>query len=175
MSGEMKLYVVCGPPAGGKTRYGRDLAVRAGAVFLDNDIAMEPVVEAGMEAAGLSRDDRDSTRYKNIFRDPVYEAMFQSAEVNLAHLPVVLAGPFTRESQQEDWPAWLAERFRVPVEVHFVSCPPEVRRKRMERRGAARDHAKLANWEAYLESTSITPPPFDHILVDTGSQAAPQE
>ena len=80
MSGEMKLYVVCGPPAGGKTRYGRDLAVRVGAVFLDNDIAMEPVVEAGMEAAGLSRDDRDSTRYKNIFRDPVYEAMFQSAE-----------------------------------------------------------------------------------------------
>ena len=34
MSGEMKLYVVCGPPAGGKTRYGRDLAVRVGAVEL---------------------------------------------------------------------------------------------------------------------------------------------
>ena len=45
----MKLYVVCGPPAGGKTRYGRDLAVRVGAVFLDNDIATEPVVQAGME------------------------------------------------------------------------------------------------------------------------------
>ena len=175
MSGEMKLYVVCGPPAGGKTRYGRDLAVRVGAVFLDNDIAMEPVVEAGMEAAGLSRDDRDSRQYKNIFRDPVYEAMFQTAEVNLAHLPVVLAGPFTRECQQQDWLAWLAGRFRVPVEVHFVSCPPEVRRKRMERRDESRDHAKLANWESYLESTSIKPPPFDHILVDTGSGDARQD
>ncbi len=171
----MKLYVVCGPPAGGKTSYGRDLAVRVGAVFLDNDIATEPVVEAGMEAAGLSRDDRDSTRYKNIFREPVYESLFQIAEENLVHLPVVLAGPFTRESQQQGWPAWLAGRFRVPVEVHFVSCSPEVRRKRMERRGEARDHAKLAHWESYLESTTIKPPPFEHILVDTDADVPLQD
>ena len=167
MSAEMKLYVVCGPPAGGKTCYGRQLAARLGAVLLDNDIATETVVQAGLEAAGFSRDDRDSPRYKEIFREPVYESLFQVAEANLGHLPVVLVGPFTRESQQLDWPTGLAARFGVPVEVHFVFCPPEVRRERMERRGEARDLAKLAHWESYLQTTAIKPPPFDHILVDS--------
>ena len=166
-SNEMKLYVVCGPPAGGKTHHGRQLAARVGAVLLDNDIVTEPVVQAGMQAAGLSRDDRDSPRYKEIFRESVYESLFQVAEANLSHLPVVLVGPFTRESQQQDWPARLAARFGVPVEVHFVSCPPEVRRERMERRGEARDLAKLAQWDAYLQTTALKPPPFDHVLVDT--------
>ena len=163
----MKLYVVCGPSAGGKTHHGRQLAARVGGVLLDNDIVTEPVVQAGMQAAGLSRDDRDSPRYKEIFRESVYESLFQVAEANLSHLPVVLVGPFTRESQQQDWPARLAARFGVPVEVHFVSCPPEVRRERMERRGEARDLAKLAQWDAYLQTTALKPPPFDHVLVDT--------
>ena len=102
-----QLHVVCGPPAGGKTVYGRALAARERAVLLDIDIATGPVVEAGMEAAGLSRDDRDSPSYKEIFREPVYEALFQLAETNLAQLPVVVVGPFTSESQDAAWPARL--------------------------------------------------------------------
>ncbi len=37
----------------------------------------------------------------------------------------------------------------------------------MERRGEARDLAKLAQWDAYLQTTALKPPPFDHLLVDT--------
>ena len=86
----MKLHVVCGPPACGKTTYGRSLAVREGAAFFDSDTAAEPVVRAGLRAAGLSPDDRDSPRYKEIFREPVYEALYRLAEENLGHLPVVI-------------------------------------------------------------------------------------
>lgn len=163
-----KLFVVCGPPACGKSVYGRELAARESAAFFDNDLATEPVVQAGMEAAGLSRDDRDSPRYKDLFREPVYEALFRLAEANLGHLPVVLAGPFTQESRDPDWPGRLEERFGVPVEIHFIFCSPEIRRERMISRGDPRDLAKLARWEKYLETTAEERPPFPHVWVETG-------
>lgn len=162
------LHVVCGPPACGKSVYARDLARREGAVLLDNDIATEPVVQAGMEAAGLSRDDRDSPVYKKIFREPVYEALYRLAHANLEHLPVVMAGPFSSESQNPAWPGALEARFRVPVEIHFVYCAPEIRKQRMEARGETRDRAKLKNWDSYLRTTAEQPPPFPHRWVDTG-------
>ena len=165
----VKLYVVCGPPASGKTVYGRELAAREGAALPDNDIATEPVVQAGLVAAGLSRDDRDSPVYKDIFREPVYEALYQLAEANLAHLSVVLVGPFTSETQNPAWPAILQARFGVRVDVHFVYASPAVRKKRMEKRGEPRDLAKLEKWEAYLETTAEQPPPFPHEFVDSGA------
>lgn len=165
----VKLHVVCGLPASGKTVYGRELAVREGATFLDNDIATEPVVQAGLVAAGLSRDDRDSPVYKDIFREPVYEALFQLAEANLAHLSVVLVGPFTSESQDPNWPARLESRFGVRPQIHFVSCSPEGRRKRMEARGESRDLAKLEKWEEYIQTTASGPPPFPHEWIDTSA------
>ncbi len=164
----MKLHVVCGPPACGKSIYGRELAAREGAVLLDNDVATEPVVQAGMEAAGLSRDDRDSPTYKQIFREPVYEALYRLAEENLPHLPVVLVGPFTSESQDAEWPVRLQQRFGVPVQVHFVYCAPEIRKERMVARGETRDLAKLERWEEYLRTTAEMRPPFPHMWVDTG-------
>ena len=139
-----------------------------GAVYLDIDVATEPVVQAGLVAAGLSRDDRDSPTYKGIFREPVYEALWQLAEANLGHLPVVVVGPFTSECRDESWPASLEARFGVPVEVHFVHCAPEVRKERMADRRAARDLAKLADWDCYLETVAEERPPFPHQWIETG-------
>ena len=69
MSGERKeLHVVCGPPACGKLGDGRRLAGELGAAFLDSDTATESVVKAGLAAAGMSVDDRDSPEYKRHFR-----------------------------------------------------------------------------------------------------------
>lgn len=166
-----RLHLVCGPPACGKTVYGQRLAERLGAVFLDSDVATEPVVQAGLEAAGLSRDDRDSPTYKRLFREPVYEALFRLAAANLSHLPVVVAAPFTAESQDPDWPGRLRERFGVVVGVHFVHCRPEVRRARIVARGEARDEAKLAAWEDYLQTTAEQRPPFPHVWVDTSDES----
>ena len=39
-----------------------------GAAFLDSDTAAESVVKAGLAAAGMSVDDRDSPEYKRHFR-----------------------------------------------------------------------------------------------------------
>jgi predicted kinase len=162
----LPLYVVCGPPACGKSVYGRCLAERVGGAFIDSDTATEQVVQAGLRMAGFSPDDRDSAVYKEQFRTAVYETLFALAEENLGHMPVVLAGPFTRESQDVDWRRRLEDRFGTTVEVHFVWLDSERRRGRMRVRGAERDLAKLEDWEAYLRTCATDPPPFEHVLVD---------
>jgi hypothetical protein len=137
-----------------------------GAAFLDSDSATEAVVRAGLVAAGMSPDDRDSPAYKRYFREAVYEALFAMAEENLPQVPVVLAGPFTRESQEPGWPERLTERFGTEVQVHFVWAEPELRRERMVRRGAPRDLSKLEDWEAYLATCVQQRPPFAHVFVE---------
>lgn len=160
------LHVVCGPPAAGKSVHGRALAGRLGAAFLDSDTVSERIVQAGLRVAGLSPDDRDSPVYKSHFREAVYETLFILAEENLPQVPVVIAGPFTRESQEAGWLGRLEARFRTAVEIHFVRADPEVRRERMVARGSERDRAKLADWEGYLATCAEGPPPFPHTWVE---------
>ena len=61
------LHIVGGPPASGKTRFGKELAARLGAVVLDIDTGTEPVVKAGLSLAGKNVDDRDSPEFKSAF------------------------------------------------------------------------------------------------------------
>jgi predicted kinase len=165
MSTFPRLHVVCGPPAAGKTTYAGKLAADLGACLLDSDMATERLVRAGLSLAGHDPDDRDSPAYKQAYRDAVYETLFDLARANLPHVPVVIAGPFTRECGTNDWPERLRERFGVEAEVHFVWCEPEERRQRIEARGEARDIPKLKDWDNYLATCHETRPAFPHRFV----------
>lgn len=165
-----ELHLVCGPPACGKTTFGRALATRLQAAFLDSDQVTERVVRAGLEGAGMPPDDRDSPAYKARFREAVYQTLYDLADENLPRVPVVVAGPFTSECREEGWLDWLRARFGTEVTVHFVWCEPAARRVRMEARGEPRDLAKLAHWEEYLRTTARERPPFPHHWVEDGEQ-----
>ena len=161
-----RAYIVCGSPAAGKTEYGKKLAERTGAAFLDIDAATERLVRLALELAGHDPDDRDSAYFKEHFREPVYEQLFDLARDNLRHIDVVIAGPFTRELRNPAWCDILAERLGSPVEVHYVACPPDIRRERMRRRGNPRDEAKLREWDEYLRYYGDEAPPrCPHVLV----------
>jgi predicted kinase len=160
-----RLHLVCGPPASGKTTHARKLAEELGACLLDSDMATERLVRAGLSLAGHDPDDRDSPAYKQAYRDAVYETLFDLARANLSHVPVVIAGPFTRECGTSDWPERLRESFGVEAEVHFVWCEPEERRRRIEARGEARDIPKLKDWDNYLATCHETRPAFPHRFV----------
>ncbi len=78
-----------------------------------------------------------------------------------------MAGPFTKELRNPAWPAELSHLLGGPVEVHYVACPSEIRRRRLEERGEARDLAKLRAWEQYIQYYGEERPPvFAHVLVD---------
>ncbi|MEO5915895.1 MAG: ATP-binding protein [Luteolibacter sp.] len=165
------VHLVFGPPAAGKTTYARQLARQLGAVLLDNDEVTERLIRAGMTLAGMDPDDRDSPAYKSAFRDTVYETLFDLAKSHIGRLPVVIAGPFTREGGDPSWPALMEEQLGVMPEFHFVWCTPSERKSRVQARGAARDLPKLADWENYVLTCRETAPVFPHRWIDTSGES----
>jgi predicted kinase len=162
-----RCHIVTGPAGAGKSAYARRLAAELGACLIDSDIATERLVRAGLSLAGLDPDDRDSPAYKRAYRDAVYEAMFDLAVANLPQIPVVLAGPFTREGGEGDWPQRLEQRLGIRPVLYFVWCPPDLRRQRIEARGEERDRPKLSDWPRYAASCREERPVWDHVFVGT--------
>lgn len=139
------LHIVCGLPAVGKTTFGRSLAAQENAAFLDSDTSSDLLIQAAHKAAGINPHDRDSTQYKETYREPVYETLFLLARENLPHTHVVIAGPFTSElKDKKGWQKKLASRFpEHTVQIHHLEIPEEKRFTQMKSRGAERDQAKL--------------------------------
>jgi predicted kinase len=162
-----ECHIVTGPAGAGKSSHARRLAAEMGACLIDSDTATERLVRAGLTLAGLDPDDRDSPAYKRTYRDAVYEAMFDLAVANLPQIPVVLAGPFTREGGEADWPRRLEQRLGVKPVLHFVWCPIETRRQRMIARGEERDLPKLRDWATYAASCREDRPVWEHVFVGT--------
>ena len=160
-------YIVCGTPGSGKSTYARQLAVARSATLLDIDTVTERLVRVALVQSGNSSDDRDSEYFKRTFREPIYETLFDIAEENLTFQDVVIVGPFTKEIKDPDWPSKLSAALGGSIEVHYVQCSPEIRRRRLARRGNARDLAKLNDWENYVQYYGDeSPPVFEHVLVD---------
>ncbi len=159
--------IVCGAPGSGKTTHAKQLAAASAATLLDIDTVTERLVKVGLVAAGHSPDDRDSDYFKQTWREPIYQALFDIARDNLPYHDVVITGPFTREIQDSNWPAKLSTELGSPVEVHYVQCPAHIRRQRLSVRGNERDQAKLQDWDSYVEYYGDEHPPvFEHVLVD---------
>ncbi|EMI56578.1 AAA family ATPase [Rhodopirellula sallentina] len=163
----LALHIVTGAAGVGKSTFGKHLAVELGAVFLDSDTVTEPVVRAGLTAAGLDPTDRDSPEYKRLFRDAVYECLFATAAENLTHTSVVIVGPFTRELRDANWPKHLHNRFGVQPTIWHVTCSDVLRRERIMKRGNPRDRAKLIDWAQHIADAPPAQPAFEVNLVDT--------
>lgn len=162
-----RAIIVCGSPGSGKTTYGKKLAAETNAVFLDIDTATERLVRLALRESGSDPDDRDSSDFKRVYREPIYEQLFDIARDNLPFNRVVIAGPFTREIRDAQWPGKLSRRLGASVEIHYVFCPPQVRRDRLLERANARDRAKLADWDSYIRYYGEEEPPCcEHVFVD---------
>ena len=163
-----KAYIVCGSPGSGKSHYGRQLASERHAVLLDIDSVTERLVRAGLTLAQKDPEDRDSGTFKETFRLPIYDTLFDIARENLPWNNVVIVGPFTQELQNPEWPSELSKKLENPVEVHYVYCAPEIRKERLSRRANPRDNAKLRDWQHHIQYYGTEEPPnFPHVYIDT--------
>lgn len=160
--------IVCGNAGAGKSTFAARLCAEQAAVLIDIDTVTERLAKLVLRGQGLPEDDRDSPEYKALLREPIYEALFDVALDNLPHLPCVIVGPFTRERRDATWPERLARRLGTRIEIYHLWCSADERRRRLERRGNARDGGKLADFAAYAaEGADPGPPPFPHHHIDT--------
>lgn len=164
----MKAFIICGSPGAGKSTYAKRLSKERGASFLCIDTTTERLVRAGLQLACKDPDDRDSPLFKETFRQPIYKTLFDIARENLQWQDVVIEGPFTREIRNPNWLSELGKDLKCLVEVHYIYCPPEIRKDRLLRRGNPRDRMKLNDWQKYIQYYgSEEPPVFPHVYIDT--------
>mgnify|MGYP001027510595 CR=1 FL=1 len=166
-----KAFIVCGSPGSGKSTYGQALAEKRRAFLLDIDFSTERLVRLSLAESGHNPDDRDSTYFKNTYRQPIYDTLFDITRQNLPWNDVVIIGPFTREIRNADWPSELSKRLCGPVEIHYVYCQPDIRKDRLIRRGNPRDIMKLKDWDNHVTYYGDEKPPeFSHVFIDTSDK-----
>ena len=118
------LGIVTGPPASGKTHFGRKLARELDAAFLDIDTVTEILVKTSLQTLGKDPFDRDSPEFKSRFREPIYDTLFAIAAENLPFSNVVVSGPFTKELADAVWPEKIATKVGVPcdIRIYLMKC-----------------------------------------------------
>lgn len=164
------LILVTGTPGAGKTTLARRIAGRLHAVYLCSDSLSE----------SFFPDDRESAAYREA-RDRIYAAFYRIAEDNLrCGLCVVLDAPHVKPMADADWRrtiAALAESTESELKVVRVKCSPEQLRMRIEKRGEARDAAKLLRWDEFLKDQPLDasmPPGMPSVDIDTESDLETQ-
>ncbi|HEY9352602.1 MAG TPA: AAA family ATPase [Nocardioides sp.] len=148
------LHVVIGPAGSGKTWVSQDIARRTGSAYLDKDTMTSEFTERLLEQAGHDPHDRDNNAFYREHILPLeYAALLRAAGDNLRlGTSVVLDAPFGQFLQDPDFLVEAAKRHDWPdarwVVVEVVTDGETVRR-RIERRGYARDTWKLAHWAEF--------------------------
>lgn len=162
----------------GKTELGRILARETGWPILDKDTLTRPVVESALETMGLSPHDRESEAYLAQVRPREYEALMAAMTENVqCGNSAIVTAPFIREFNDH---AWLnrteaaCNSMGALVTIVWISCDPETMHTYIRHRGAARDTAKLADWQGYLDKIDVTfRPAVEHVMVDNSTSGEP--
>lgn len=160
------LVVLAGAAGTGKTTVGRRLARRLRAALLDLDTVTGPLVELLLE-----REDYGNTYERTIVRPARYSALTALAlDILAGGVPVVAAAPWTKELTDRGWFDDLDRRAQDlggRLVVVWLSCDPEIRRRRLAARGLARDAAVLSQ---PLKAAPV--PLIRHVAVDTSAELA---
>jgi predicted kinase len=173
-----EVVLIGGYAGSGKTELGRILARRTRWAILDKDTTTRAVVEAALEQLGHSPHDRESETYLSLIRPAEYEALMATVMENVAcGNSVIVTAPFIRELSDQAWCERTCASIRaLGAELHvvWVRCDADSMRTYIRHRGAARDAAKLADWNGYLSSIALDfTPATKHYVIDNSVGARP--
>ena len=159
------VYIVCGSPGAGKTTHGKKLAAERDAVFLDIDVSTERLVRLALRQSGRDPDDREQHPFQADPSGRPYTSSCLTSPGTTSPLTAWSSPALSRwksriAAGRRNSPAILVPR----VEIHYVFCTPNVRRKRLLLRANSRDKSKIENWDSYVKYYgNETPPCFEHI------------
>jgi len=172
------VLLIGGYAGSGKTELGRILARRTHWPMLDKDTTTRPVVEQALELLGESPHDRESKLYQESIRPAEYDALIAGMIENVeCGTSAIVTAPFSLELADRTWcDRTAANLARLGADLHviWVRTDAESMRRYIRHRGAARDAAKLANWEGYLSGLNLAfEPAIDHTIINNSADARP--
>jgi DNA-binding transcriptional regulator YhcF (GntR family) len=170
--------LVGGHAGSGKSEFSRIIARETGWPLLDKDTLTRPVVERALEALGLSPNDRESDGYRSEIRPREYEALAAATRENLqCGNSVIATAPFLLEFGDEAWLTRTADEYEslgATLDVVWLYCDPRTMYTYLRRRGAARDAAKLTDWQDYVTGIDTDfRPKVPHTVVENCSDSPP--
>lgn len=172
------VVLIGGYAGSGKTELGRIVSRETGWALLDKDTLTRPVVEVALEVSGHSPHDRESETYRSKIRPREYEAVIAAVTENLqCGNGSVATAPFIREFTDAAWinrvQASCAD-YGATLTLVWLHCDPDTMHTYVRHRGAARDAAKLADWEGYIAGIDLDlRPPVPHVVVDNSASSEP--
>jgi predicted kinase len=172
------VWVVAGAPGAGKTTVAGLLADRLTPhpAVLDKDTVYGSFVTAVLAAAGRAPGEREGAWYDDNVKAHEYQGLTATAREIRGHgCPVLLVGPFTGQIRDPAaWQAWCSRLGGADVRLIWVSCDPEVLRRRLIERGSERDGAKLAAYAQFVgRMRPDEPPPVPHAAIQNTSDRDP--
>lgn len=172
------VVLVGGYAGSGKTELGRILARQTGWPMFDKDTLTRPVVEAALEVIGCSPHDRESLTYLNVIRPREYEALISAMTENVqCGNSAIVTAPFLVEFADNAWLNRIqasCEDMNASLTFVWVYCDPNTTHTYLRHRGAARDTAKLSDWQSYLASIDLDfRPPVPHTVIDNSATSDP--
>ncbi|MGH3755997.1 MAG: GntR family transcriptional regulator [Pseudonocardiaceae bacterium] len=172
------VVLIGGYAGSGKTELGRILARETAWPMLDKDTLTRPVVEAALEVLGCSPHDRESATYLDVIRPREYEALMSAMAENVGcGTSAIVTAPFILELHDTAWINRVTATCRdmnAVLSVVWVYCDATTMHTYIRHRGAARDSAKLGNWNAYLDAIDLGfRPPVPHTVIDNSASVVP--
>ncbi|PXY23714.1 transcriptional regulator [Prauserella coralliicola] len=171
------VVLIGGYAGSGKTELGRIMVRETGWPMLDKDTLTRPVVEAALEVLGHSPHDRESDLYVNTIRPREYEALSSAMTENVqCGNSAIVTAPFIREFREEAWinrTKARCEDLGAALTLAWVYCDAETMHTYVRHRGAARDAAKLADWNGYLAGIDLDfRPSGPHVVIDNSASCS---
>jgi DNA-binding transcriptional regulator YhcF (GntR family) len=172
------VVLIGGYAGSGKTELGRILARETSWPILDKDTLTRPVVEAALEVLGCSPHDRESPTYLNVIRPREYEVLMSAMTENVqCGTSVIVTAPFILEFRDTAWINRVeatCQDMNAALSIVWVYCDATTMHTYIRHRGAARDAAKLENWNAYLATIDLEfRPPVSHTVIDNSASVVP--
>ncbi|MDU0968382.1 MAG: AAA family ATPase [Actinomycetaceae bacterium] len=175
--------VVIGSAGSGKSTIAREIARQVGGAYLDKDSVANVFTGALLAAHGEDPSVRDgSAYYTEVVRPLEYETLLNVGTDNLRlGRSVIFDAPFGAYFAQADYIEKRRAELRWPEDVKVVvvrvSASAEATRRRLEKRGLARDEWKLAHWDEFWRTIGSQAPTWRGVEIiecrnDEDGQAA---